>query len=342
MPAKAYILAISFCFATLSVAQAQRVLGGPTLPNEPAPRMAPPPAAIAAPGAVTAAAAPTAAAPTRNLDASCKNPNALGVSRVVEIDTTGGPAFGFEHFKMYDFLRPGEVVLTFDDGPWPTTPIVLQALEEECVKAIFFSIGRNAVDYPEILKKVAAAGHTVGSHTWTHQDLSKTRGSMNVGGGKREVRDFDPKEEIEKGMSAVRIAIGDAGHETPFFRFPALKQPPELMTYLGSRNVAVFSTDFDSFDFKFRKPEQVVENVMKKLKKHGKAIILMHDVHPWTAHSVRDLLGQMKANGYKIVHMKAKDPLKTLPQYDAMVMKEMNPMAANARPINSVVRSIEQ
>jgi len=287
----------------------------------------------------------TAPAPTATAGASpttCANPNALGVARVVEIDTTGGPGFGFEHFKMYDFLKPGEVVLTFDDGPWPTTPIVLQALAEECVKAIFFSIGYNAMIYPEILKKVAAAGHTIGSHTWTHQDLSKTRGSMPIGNGKREVRDYEPKDEIEKGMSAVKIAIGDSGQEAPFFRFPALRQPPELMAYLGSRNIAMFSTDFDSFDFKMRKPEQVVKAVMDKLKKHGKAIILMHDVHPWTANAVRDMLAQMKAGGYKIVQMKAKEPIKTLPEYDDMVMKEVNPAVANARPMGSVIRTISE
>ena len=333
MPAKAYILAISVSLATLSVAQAQRILG--PMPSDPAPLSAAPPSAVAPASISAPAAAPRAA------DQTCKNPNALGVSRVVEIDTTGGPGFGFEHFKMYDFLRPGEVVLTFDDGPWPTTPIVLQALAEECVKAIFFSIGYNAMTYPDIIKKVAAAGHTVGSHTWTHQDLSKTRGSMPIGNGKREVRDYEPKDEIEKGMSAVKIAIGDAGYESPFFRFPALRQPPELMTYLGSRNVAMFSTDFDSFDFKLRKPEQVVKSVMEKLKKHGKAIVLMHDVHSWTANAVRDLLAQMKAEGYKVVQMKAKEPIATLPEYDAMIMKEMNPVAANARPMSSVIRSIE-
>jgi peptidoglycan-N-acetylglucosamine deacetylase len=57
----------------------------------------------------------------------------------VEIDTTGGPGFGFEHFKQYDFLRDKEVVLTFDDGPWPgNTPAVLKALAGECLKATFF------------------------------------------------------------------------------------------------------------------------------------------------------------------------------------------------------------
>src|SRR6201989_2287389 len=138
-------------------------------------------AAGATAGAQTAQAPAPAPAATQ---AKCDNPNALGVTRVVEIDTTGGPGFGFEHFKAYDFLRDHEVVLTFDDGPWPTTPIVLKALADECVKAIFFSIGRNAVDFPDMLKQVAAAGHTIGSHTWTHQPLSKTRGRMNIGGGK--------------------------------------------------------------------------------------------------------------------------------------------------------------
>ena len=97
--------------------------------------------------------------------AKCENPNALGVSRTVEIDTTGGPGFGFEHFKQHDFLRNNEVVLTFDDGPWPTTPAVLKALADQCVKATFFIIGKHSTYYPEILKQVAAAGHTIGTET---------------------------------------------------------------------------------------------------------------------------------------------------------------------------------
>jgi peptidoglycan/xylan/chitin deacetylase (PgdA/CDA1 family) len=69
----------------------------------------------------------------------------LGIARVVEIDTTGGPGFGFEHFKSHDFLREGEVVLTFDDGPWPkNTQAVLAALAAHCTRAIFFPIGLHA------------------------------------------------------------------------------------------------------------------------------------------------------------------------------------------------------
>ena len=66
---------------------------------------------------------------------------------------------------------PGEVVLTFDDGPWlNNTPMVLKALADQCVKATFFPIGKHATYYPEILKQVAAAGHTIGSHTWSHAE----------------------------------------------------------------------------------------------------------------------------------------------------------------------------
>ena len=72
----------------------------------------------AAPQAAPAPAPAPAAAPARTRP-PCANPDALGIGRTVEIDTTGGPGFGFEHFKDLDFLRDKEVVLTFDDGPWP-------------------------------------------------------------------------------------------------------------------------------------------------------------------------------------------------------------------------------
>jgi hypothetical protein len=113
---------------------------------------------------ISASTLPPAAAGTSN--PICRNPDALGVTRVVEIDTTGGPGFGFEHFKRHDFLRDKEVVLTFDDGPWPTTNAVVKALADECVRATFFAIGKHATYYPEVLRGVAAGGHSVGSHTW--------------------------------------------------------------------------------------------------------------------------------------------------------------------------------
>jgi peptidoglycan/xylan/chitin deacetylase (PgdA/CDA1 family) len=250
---------------------------------------------------------------------------------VVEIDTAGGPGFGWEHFKMHDFLRNGEVLLTFDDGPWPgNTPAVLKALADHCVRATFFPIGKHATYHPEILRQVAAAGHSIGGHTWSHKDLSR-----------KPYTDLElAKEEIEKGLSAVRMALGAPG--APFFRFPALKHPPQLVTYLGQRNIGIFSTDMDSFDFTMRKPEQVVKSIMAKLQKHGKGIVLMHDFQSATAQAVPDLLNQLKAGGYKIVHMKGKDPVATIAKYDEAIAKEIKLPTVSDRPTSSVVRTINE
>jgi peptidoglycan/xylan/chitin deacetylase (PgdA/CDA1 family) len=300
------------------------------------------PAVAAAPVAAPGPAPVQAAAMNpATVTSSCPgNPNALGVSRVVEIDTTGGPGFGFEQFKAYDFLRDGEVVLTFDDGPWPkNTPAVLAALAAHCTKAIFFPIGLHATYEPQILKHVAAAGHAIGSHTWCHQDLSKTKGTCLVN-GKREAYEFDPKDEIEKGISAVRWAAG--GPTAPYFRFPGLRQSPELIDYLGKRNIAIFSADMDSFDFKIRKPEQVRQSVMAKLKKHGKGIVLMHDFQHATAEAAADLLNDLKAGGYKIVFMKPKFAVTTLPAYDEMILKQVRTSGAENRPTSSVVHTISE
>jgi len=285
-------------------------------------------------------AAPNSAAPKAQASAApapapakppCANPNALGIGRVVEVDTTGGPGFGFEHFKQLDFLREKEVVLTFDDGPWPgNTPAVLKALAEECTTGIFFSIGKHATYYPEILKQVAAAGHTIGTHTWSHATLTN-----------KKLTEDQRKEEIEKGISAVKWALGGTA-PAPFFRFPALQHPPEMVTYLGTRNIAMFSCDLDSFDFKARNAQEVIDVTMKKLDKLGKGIILMHDFHKHTAEALPELLRKLKAGGYKVVQMKAKGRLESLPQYDEQLQKEAKLPTVSSRPVSSVVQTISE
>ena len=279
--------------------------------------------------AATATDSAEAASPAVNI-ATCDKPGGMGLSRIVEIDTTGGPGFGFEHFKQYDFLRPNEVVLTFDDGPWPeNTPAVLKALADDCLKATFFEIGEHAIWHPEIAKQVAAAGNTIGSHTWSHKDLAKNPYARDI---------EQAKQEIEMGVSAVHAAV--AGPIAPFFRFPALQHPPELLSYLAERNIASFSTDIDSFDFKMRKPQQVIDSVMRKLQKHGKGIILMHDFQHATAEALPELLRQLKAAGYKVVHVVPRSPVTTVPKYDEMLTQRDKLSANNTRPVSSVVRTI--
>jgi peptidoglycan/xylan/chitin deacetylase (PgdA/CDA1 family) len=274
------------------------------------------------------APAPAAARPAKP---PCANPDALGIARVVEIDTTGGPGFGFEHFKELDFLRDHEVVLTFDDGPWAeNTPSVLKSLAEECTTGIFFIIGKHATYYPEILKQVYAAGHTVGSHTWSHATLTN-----------KKLTEDQRKEEIEKGISAVKWALGGPS-PAAFFRFPALQHPPEMVTYLGTRNVAIFSCDLDSFDFKARNAQQVIDVTFKKLDKLGKGIILMHDFHKHTAEALPELLRRLKASGYKVVAMRAKAPVQSLPQYDEELLKDAKLPTVSQRPVSSVVTTVSE
>ncbi|MEY9125446.1 polysaccharide deacetylase family protein [Bradyrhizobium yuanmingense] len=286
----------------------------------------------AKPAAAAPAPAPVPVMPMQPKQA-CANPNALGVSRVVEIDTTGGPGFGFEHFKQFDFLTEKEVVLTFDDGPWPVnTPTVLKALADECTKGLFFSVGKHATYHPEILKQVLAQGHTVGTHTWSHVNLNS-----------KKLTEQQVKDEVEKGFSAVKFALGT--NPAPFFRFPQLQHNPAMVSYFGTRNVAMFSTEIDSFDFrKGATPEKIVETVMTRLDKLGKGIILMHDFQKNTGLALPTLLARLKAGGYKVVQMKAKTSLQTLPEYDEALMKDMKVPTAgtNTRPIASVVQTVSQ
>jgi peptidoglycan/xylan/chitin deacetylase (PgdA/CDA1 family) len=263
-------------------------------------------------------------------EGACAKPDALGVSRVVEVDTTGGPAFGFQHFKQLDFLADREIVLTFDDGPWPGhTPAVLKALADECTKAVFFPIGKHATYHPEILRQVAAAGHTVGAHTWSHANLNN-----------KKMTDQLARDEIEKGYSAVKLALGAA--PAPFFRFPELQHGPPAMAYLGTRNIAIFSCDLDSFDFRAKDAAQIINTVMTKLDKQGKGIILMHDFQKHTAQALPALLQRLKAGGYKVVQMRPKAPLQTLPDYDEALLKQIKLPVASARSVGSVVQTVSK
>ena len=253
----------------------------------------------------TSAASDSAHGDSRNVVTipPCDASGGMGLSRIVEIDSTGGPEFGFQHLKGYDFLRDKEVVLTFDDGPWPdNTAAVLKALKEQCLKATFFEIGEHASWHPEITRQVIEAGMTLGTHTWSHKDLARNPFASDI---------ERAEQEIELGNSAVHMAAAGAAI-APFFRFPDLMQTRQQLEYLAKRNIAIFSTDIDSRDFAMHKPEQVIESVMSQLKKRGKGIILMHDFHRNTAEALPELLRQLKDGGYKIVHMVPKAPLTTI------------------------------
>lgn len=268
------------------------------------------------------------ASPPAPATRACENPDAIGLSKTLEIDTTGGPGFGLAQYKVHDFLQPKEVVLTFDDGPQvKTTKAILDTLDKHCTKAIFFSIGKMALGLPNILRDVEARGHTIGTHTWSHANLRKKK-------------EQDGIDEIEKGISGVHRALGKPA--APFFRFPYLQDSKAMAAHLEKRNIAMFSMDVDSFDFKFRSAKSMVQSVVKKLNDKGKGILLMHDIQRTTASALPELLDELKRNGFKIVHLTAKSPGTSLPEYDAKIEKNVKglPTAGNEKPTSSIVKVV--
>src|SRR5262249_43190727 len=141
----------------------------------------------------------------------CPRKDALGTSRVLAVDAATSPRVGLKSFPQTLPLEDHEVVLTFDDGPWPrTTPKVLAALAQECVRATFFLIGKPASEHPELVRRIVAQGHTVGHHTWTHHNLKYMKHEAAIG-------------EIDKGIAAVETALhgkATVTPSTPLFRFP--------------------------------------------------------------------------------------------------------------------------
>jgi peptidoglycan/xylan/chitin deacetylase (PgdA/CDA1 family) len=235
-------------------------------------------------------------------------PDALGVARVAEIDTTGGPRFGSPGPEPFPLLNDREVVLTFDDGPVRryTRPI-LDALDEECVKATFFTVGRMAISDPETLRDTAARGHTIALHSWSHKRLDRIGTAAS-------------KQEVELGLSATTLALGHS--VAPFFRFPYLGESTAMRAHLKARDIANIAVDVDSRDFLTRNPTVMRNNVMSQLARKGRGIILFHDIQPSTAGGIRALLGELKAKGYRVVHIVAKGSIATLPEFDAIAERE--------------------
>lgn len=259
---------------------------------------------------------------TASAASDCTDPSkALGVSRIIDVDTSGGPIFGSvtKREKEESFLAPGEVVLTFDDGPvpWVTQPI-LDTLDQFCTKATFFSVGDMALSYPQMTKEVLARGHTVGTHTWSHPN--------NL----RRLSFEKAKDEIERGFAAVSLAA--ATGIAPFFRFPGLNDSDELLSYLQSRGIASFTVDVISDDSYISSPQRIADRTLKLTAARGGGILLFHDLKRPTAKALPAILAGLKAKGFKVVHLRAKAPVVPIATLDA----ELQPILAKAAARNLV------
>jgi peptidoglycan/xylan/chitin deacetylase (PgdA/CDA1 family) len=193
-------------------------------------------------------------------------------------------------------LADKEVVLTFDDGPWPgTTTAVLDALKHECVRASFFLLGKNAAAHPELARRALAEGHTVAHHSFRHPLLDHMSAAAAMA-------------EIDRGIAAVDTALYgalSAQPHTPFFRFPGFASTPTLLDRLAERHIVVFGADLWASDWNPMTPNQTLRLVMKRLEANRGGIVLFHDTKRRTAAMLPAFLHGLKASGYRIVHVVA-------------------------------------
>jgi peptidoglycan/xylan/chitin deacetylase (PgdA/CDA1 family) len=223
------------------------------------------------------------------------NRQALGTSRVLAINPQEHGRIGRMQYSQFPQppLNDREVVLTFDDGPLPPyTDSVLKALAAECVRATFFSVGRQAKQFPETLRRTLKEGHTVGTHSQNHP---LTFDQMSFDRAQREIDD---------GIESVASALGDRHSVAPFFRIPGLLRIEDVENYLESKSISIWSADADADDwYKTATPETIVRKAMTRLGQRGRGILILHDVQPATALALPMLLQELKTNGYRIVHV---------------------------------------
>ena len=240
--------------------------------------------------AIAAAIASQAAARA----ADCPRRGTLGTSRVLTVDPVATPRVGLKSFPQTLALGDREVVLTFDDGPWPgTTPRVLAALAQECVRATFFLIGRSASEQPALVRRIASEGHTVGHHTFAHPNLKYMKPDA-------------AEAEIDKGIAADEKAlhgVATTTPATPFFRFPYFESTPQILDRLQSRGIAVFGADLWASDWNPMAPKAQLKLLIDRLESARKGIILLHDPKAQTAAMLPAFLRYLRDHHYRVVHL---------------------------------------
>ncbi len=229
----------------------------------------------------------------------CPRKDALGTSRILAVDAASTPRVGLKSFPQTLALEDHEVVLTFDDGPWPaTTPKVLAALAYECVRATFFLIGKPASEHPELVRRTAAEGHTIGHHTWTHPGLAH-------------IKPEDAIEQINRGIAADEMAlhgVATTTPSTPFFRFPGFESTLATLDLLQSRGIVVFGADLWASDWNPMTPQEELKLLTDRLSAAGRGIILLHDPKSHTAAMLPAFLQYLKENHYQVVHLVPASP----------------------------------
>jgi len=232
------------------------------------------------------AAAAACALPLPAQAQSC-GPDALGTARTLPL--APGSAVGSFQYKSPQF-GPKEIALTFDDGPRPeTTPKILDILKAQCVHATFFVVGRHAKAAPDILRREAAEGHTIGTHTWSHRKL-------------RGLPENEAENEIDSAVAEVRRITG-RDSDARLFRFPEFATTPQLRAHLAATGQVIVSADISPKDWAAGDPDETLARLEKQVERRGRGIVVLHDVQSHTVDFLPRFLTFLKENGYRVVQL---------------------------------------
>jgi peptidoglycan/xylan/chitin deacetylase (PgdA/CDA1 family) len=219
-------------------------------------------------------------------------PGALGVARTIVVDPREHARIGAMQYGETLPLNDREVVLTFDDGPVPRhTGSVLETLASECTKATFFMVGQMANAYPAMVRRVHDEGHTIANHSQTHP-FTFSRMSVPQAAA-----------QIEGGFASLRAALGDPDAVAPFFRIPGLLRQDSVEQYLAAHGVMTWSVDVVADDWTHINAAEIARRAVSRLEARGKGVLLLHDIHEKTAVALPVILQELKARGFKIVHV---------------------------------------
>jgi peptidoglycan/xylan/chitin deacetylase (PgdA/CDA1 family) len=220
------------------------------------------------------------------------HPDAIGTSRTLVVDPREHPIIGSMQYAKTLPLADHEVVLTFDDGPLPKYSYqILDILAAQCVKATFFLVGRQANANPEGVRKVRDAGHTIATHTQNHPSNMQRLPIDRA------------QKEIEDGIASVTAALADGSAPAPFFRIPGLGRSEVIEEYTESKGIQIWSADFPADDWRHVSSQRVYDLAIQRLEAKGKGILLLHDIQPRTVAALPRILRELKARGYRIVHV---------------------------------------
>lgn len=198
--------------------------------------------------------------------------------------------------SLESLLEPGEVALTFDDGPDRVrTPKVLQILADSRIRAAFFLRGDQAVQYPDLVLRMVSEGHAVGSHTYSHPRLV-------------EMVPEAAKADIEQGRDAISDALGTMPHTSAssLFRYTYLQSNEVLDQIVDDLGLIVVGANAFGRDWENLNPDAVLRNIEMDLERNGRSgVILLHDPVANSEGNVELVIRELKAAGYKFVSFKA-------------------------------------